>query len=81
MGLAEKFPITDVRGRGLMVAVEFGGLDGSLTAQPGIASTVTKAAGKRNMLLLSAGKAVSFSHALDSLNHIHQPTSLDSDTH
>ena len=54
--LAKKFPITDIRGRGLMVAVEFGGLDGGLSAKAGTASAITKAAGNRNMLLLSAGK-------------------------
>lgn len=55
--LAKKFPIIDVRGRGLMVAVEFGGADGGLIAEPGTASAVTKAAGRRNMLLLSAGRS------------------------
>lgn len=55
MELAQKYPISDIRGRGLMVAAEFGGVDGSLVADPGTASQVTKAAGKRNMLLLSAG--------------------------
>ena len=39
-----------------MVAVELGGLDGGLTAKAGTASAVTKAAGNRNMLLLSAGR-------------------------
>lgn len=53
--LSEKYPISDIRGRGLMVAVEFGSPDGGLTAKPGTASQVTKAAGRRNMLLLSAG--------------------------
>jgi len=53
--LADKFPIIDVRGRGLMCAVEFGGHDGSMTASPGVAAALTKAAGKRNMLLLVAG--------------------------
>ncbi|CAL5226943.1 g9827 [Coccomyxa viridis] len=53
--LADKYPIIDVRGRGLMCAVEFGGHDGSMTASPGVAAAVTKAAGKRNMLLLTAG--------------------------
>ena len=53
--LAQKFPISDVRGRGLMIAVEFGGPDGSLVAKAGTASAITKAAAKRNMLLLSAG--------------------------
>ncbi len=53
--LAKRFPISDVRGRGLMVAIEFGGEDGSLTPRPGVATAVTKAALKRNMLLLTAG--------------------------
>lgn len=53
--LANKYPIVDVRGRGLMVACEFGGADKSLTAKAGVAAAVTKAASKRNMLLLSAG--------------------------
>ncbi len=34
--LAKRYPIIDVRGRGLMVGLEFGGLDGSRTAQKGI---------------------------------------------
>ena len=56
MALAKQgFPISDIRGRGLMVAMEFGGKDGGLAAEPGTASAVTKAAGKRNMLLLTAG--------------------------
>ena len=53
--MSEKYPISDIRGRGLMVAVEFGAPDGGLTAKAGTASQVTKAAGRRNMLLLSAG--------------------------
>ena len=53
--LAKRFPITDVRGRGLMVAAEFGAPDGGLTAPYGIAAKLTKACGKRNMILLSAG--------------------------
>lgn len=43
-----------------MVAVEFGeqrGVDGSYTAKAGCAAAVTKAAQKRNMILLTAGKA------------------------
>ena len=42
-----------------MVAVEFGehrGVDGSYTAQAGCAGAVTKAAQRRNMILLTAGK-------------------------
>ena len=53
--LAQKYPIIDVRGRGLMCAVEFGGPDGGMVAPAGIAAATTKAAGKRNMLLLTAG--------------------------
>ena len=55
MELQQQFPIIDVRGRGLMVAAEFGGADGGLTAKPGTAAAITKAAVARNMLLLSAG--------------------------
>ncbi|KAK9839019.1 hypothetical protein WJX74_007933 [Apatococcus lobatus] len=55
MQLQQQFPIIDVRGRGLMVAIEFGGTDGSLSAKYGTAAAITKAAVKRNMLLLSAG--------------------------
>lgn len=51
----QSYPIVDVRGRGLMLAAEFGGRDGGLVAEPGVASKVTKAAGKHGMLLLSAG--------------------------
>lgn len=42
-----------------MVAVEFGeqrSVDGSYTAKPGCAAAVTKAAQKRNMILLTAGQ-------------------------
>ncbi|DBA97194.1 hypothetical protein WJX77_010196 [Trebouxia sp. C0004] len=56
--LSKKYPIIDVRGRGLMVAVEFGeqrSVDGSYTAKAGCAAAVTKAAQKRNMILLTAG--------------------------
>lgn len=38
-----------------MCAAEFGGRDGGMSAEPGVAAAVTKAAGKRNMLLLTAG--------------------------
>ncbi len=57
--LSKKYPIIDIRGRGLMVAVEFGeqrSVDGSYTAKPGCAAAVTKAAQKRNMILLTAGQ-------------------------
>ena len=55
VAMSKKYPISDIRGRGLMVAVGFGSPDGGLTAKTGVASQVTKAAGRRNMLLLSAG--------------------------
>lgn len=58
LDLSKKYPIIDIRGRGLMVAVEFGeqrGVDGSYTAKAGCATAVTKAAQKRNMILLTAG--------------------------
>jgi 4-aminobutyrate aminotransferase-like enzyme len=35
--LTKKYPIIDVRGRGLMVGVEFGGRDGSRKAEKGVA--------------------------------------------
>ena len=57
--LSKKYPIIDIRGRGLMVAVEFGeqrSVDGSYTAKAGCAAAVTKAAQKRNMILLTAGQ-------------------------
>ena len=38
-----------------MVAAELGGKDGGLAAEYGVASRVTKAAGARGMLLLTAG--------------------------
>ena len=60
MELSERFPIIDVRGRGLMVAAEFGGAEGGLTAAPGTASAVTKGCAGRNMLLLSAGGPSAF---------------------
>lgn len=43
-----------------MVAVEFGeqrSVDGSYTAKAGCAAAVTKAAQKRNMILLTAGQS------------------------
>lgn len=55
MKLSKDYPIIDVRGRGLMVAAEFGGEDGGMTATAGTASKVTKACAARNLLLLSAG--------------------------
>eukprot|EP00879_Flechtneria_rotunda_P020737 GHRR01021826.1.p1 GENE.GHRR01021826.1~~GHRR01021826.1.p1 ORF type:complete len:171 (+),score=74.00 GHRR01021826.1:1821-2333(+) len=56
--LADKYPIIDVRGRGLMVGVEFGSSSSSgnrLHAEKGVAAKVTKAAFKHNLLLMSAG--------------------------
>lgn len=58
MKMAKQYPVIDIRGRGLMCAVEFGGRDGGMTAEPGIASAITKAAGKRNMILLTAGTSL-----------------------
>ncbi|KAL4421398.1 hypothetical protein ABPG75_010689 [Micractinium tetrahymenae] len=57
LSLAERYPIIDVRGRGLMLAAEFGQKqpDGSLRAEPGTASKLTHAAGRRGLLLLGAG--------------------------
>ena len=62
--LAKRYPVIDIRGRGLMCAVEFGGLDGGMSAPYGVAAAITKAAGKRNMLLLTAGAAFSLSVGL-----------------
>ncbi|GIL51766.1 hypothetical protein Vafri_7690 [Volvox africanus] len=55
--------IADIRGRGLMVGVEFGGGSGSsdgnmpryTPAHKGVASAITKACAARGMLLLTAG--------------------------
>ena len=55
--LSQRYPIIDVRGRGLMVAAEFGGADGRMTPEAGVATEVTKAAGRHGMLLLTAGGA------------------------
>lgn len=52
--LAEEFPILDVRGRGLMVAVELGA-EGGGPAAAGAAGRVTAAALQRGLLLLTAG--------------------------
>ncbi|PNW79407.1 hypothetical protein CHLRE_09g413750v5 [Chlamydomonas reinhardtii] len=63
--LASELPpglIADVRGRGLMVGVEFGGVTDGGSAAPrfatpkkGVAYAVTKASAARDMLLLTAG--------------------------
>ncbi|CAL8464182.1 g3717 [Coccomyxa elongata] len=53
--LAERYPILDVRGRGLICAAELGSRGGAASAEPGIAAAVTKAAGRRNLLLCTAG--------------------------
>lgn len=47
--------IRDVRGRGLMVAAELGAADGGFPSPSGLAGKITAAAGRRDMLLLSAG--------------------------
>lgn len=38
VGLTKKYPIIDIRGRGLMVGVEFGGKDGGYQAEKGTSS-------------------------------------------
>lgn len=57
--LAESYPIIDVRGRGLMVAIEFGG-PGRETegAAYGTAAKVVAAARDRGLLILTAGDAL-----------------------
>ncbi len=60
MSLAAKFPVIDVRGRGLMVAMEFGGRDGGLTGEYGTAAAVVSAARDRGLLMLSAGAHLSW---------------------
>lgn len=52
----QAYPITDVRGRGLMLAAEFGGANGGLAARPHTAADITHAAARRGMLLMGAGK-------------------------
>ena len=57
MHLAESYPIADVRGRGLMVAVEFGGANRESEGAPyGVAAKVVAAARDRGLLLLTAGE-------------------------
>lgn len=53
--LAKRYPIVDVRGRGLMVGVEFGGRDGSRKAEKGVSGAIQKAAFKRGVMLMPAG--------------------------
>jgi len=54
--LAGRYPIIDVRGRGLMLAVEFGAAGGgSLDAAPGTAAAVAYAAGRRGLMVMTAG--------------------------
>lgn len=67
VSLVSKFPIIDVRGRGLMVALEFGGPDGSLEGPPGLAAKVVAAARDRGLLMLTAGarESVRFLPALN----------------
>jgi len=45
----------DIRGRGLMSALEFGGRDGSLHAESGTAAKLVRAAGERGLMILAAG--------------------------
>ena len=59
MELAGRYPILDVRGRGLICAAELGGRSRGATAEPGLAAAVTKAAGRRNLLLCTAGELYS----------------------
>ena len=64
LDLAKDYPIIDVRARGLMVAAEFGGRDGGMTPKYGVASEVTKAAMRHDMLLLTAGEEDGLREAL-----------------
>jgi acetylornithine/succinyldiaminopimelate/putrescine aminotransferase len=61
--LAESYPIIDVRGRGLMVAVEFGGSHREPEGVPyGTAAKVVAAARDRGLLILTAGETWSASY-------------------
>ena len=53
----QKYPIADVRGRGLMLAAEFGEPQpgGGIAARPHTAADLAHAAGQRGLLLLGAG--------------------------
>lgn len=53
--LSSKYPITEVRGKGLMVAAEIGGRDGGLVAEKGAAGAITKACLEEGMLVITAG--------------------------
>ena len=64
LDLAKDYPIIDVRARGLMVAAEFGGKDAGMTPKYGVASEVTKAAMRHDMLLLTAGEQDGLREAL-----------------
>lgn len=58
--LAESYPIIDVRGRGLMVAMELGGPNRDTEGAPyGIAAKVVAAARDRGLLILTAGRQLS----------------------
>ena len=71
LDLAKEYPIIDVRARGLMVAAEFGGKDGGMTPKYGVASEVTKAAMRHDMLLLTAGEQDGLREALLSAKPSH----------
>ena len=54
--LSRDFPVTDVRGRGLMVAMELGGPNGERDgARPGIAAQISAEALNHGLLILTAG--------------------------
>lgn len=53
--LAARYPIIDVRGRGLMCAAEFGGRGGGVDAEAGVASRVATAALGRGLMVMTAG--------------------------
>ena len=55
VALAARYPIVDVRGRGLMAAAEFGGVGGGMDAAYGTAAKVASAAIARGLLLMTAG--------------------------
>lgn len=49
------YPVADIRGKGLMVAVEFGGPHGELDAPYGIAVEVMKACREKGLIIMTAG--------------------------